>query len=242
MYTSYTKYVVYTDLPRRIRDAYPYGVRVSVPASASRRGKFKAGADLRGRLLDTAGRLFQEHGYENVSIRSIAQEVGCSQMAMYRHFPDKDALIRHLCTELYKQFTMSARSRFQGLTDPRERLRHSLRIFLLLAMKNPNHYRFTFLLLTADEKALRMRAEVAEPAINYFRSNLRLALQADSNEQLVDRRLHEVLAITHGLAVMLITYPRVYKLTKETALKRLDDALELFLSSPDHGKLKARNI
>ena len=214
---------------------------VPVPVSASQRGKFKAGADLRRRLLVTASRLFREHGYENVSIRNIAQEVGCSQMAMYRHFPDKDALIRHLCTELYKQFTVSTRSRFESLTDPKERLRQSLRFFLLLAMKNPNHYRFAFLSLTTDEKALRMRCEVAEPAIDYLRGNLRLVLPAGSSEQLVDRRLHELLAIVHGLAVMLITYPRVYKLTRETALKRMDDALELFLKSPDRERPRARN-
>jgi AcrR family transcriptional regulator len=215
---------------------------LSVHASASRQGKFKAGADLRRRLLVTANHLFQEHGYENISIRSIAREVGCSQMAMYRHFPDKDALIRHLCTELYRQFTASTRSRFQNLTDPKERLRRSLQYFLLLAIKNPNHYRFTFLSFTTDEKALRIRSEVAAPAIAYLRSNLRLALPESSPEQLIGQRLQELLAIVHGLAVMLITYPKVYKLTRETALKRMDDALELFLETPDRGKPRSRNI
>lgn len=209
-------------------------MEVTIQSAAN--GKFKAGADLRRRLLETASRLFQESGYENVSIRSIAQEVGCSQMAMYRHFPDKDALIRHLCTELYKQFTVGVRAKFGHLQDPREQLRQSLRYFLLLAMKNPNHYRFTFLLRTTDEKAQKMRSEVAEPAISYVRRNLKEALPPDSSDTLVERRLHELLATLHGLAVMLITYPKVYKLTRETALKRMDDALELFLSGPEYGK------
>jgi AcrR family transcriptional regulator len=216
------------------------GLGLTIPTSP--RDKFKAGADLRRRLLVTASRLFQERGYENVSIRSIAQEVGCSQMAMYRHFPDKDALIRHLCTEIYQQFTAGVRTRLGNLTNPSERLRQSLRYFLLLAMKNPHHYRFTFLLPTTDEKALKMRSEVAEPAIEYLRANLRLVLPEGSSSQLVDRRLHELLATVHGLAVMLITYPKVYKLTRETALKRMDDALELFLWLPDRGKPRTRSI
>lgn len=210
-----------------------------IPRSQSaHRGTFKAGAELRGRLLETASRLFQERGYENVSIRSIAQSVGCSQMAMYRHFPDKEALIRHLCTELYRQFTVRVRTRFAHLHDPRERLRQSLRYFLLMAVKNPNHYRFTFLLPTKDEKALKMRSEVAGPAIAYVRENLRLALREHGADQLADRRLQELLATVHGLIVMLITSPKVYKLTRETALKRLDDALELLLGSQDR---RARN-
>ena len=209
---------------------------MSTQSQSAYRGKFEAGAELRRRLLETASRLFQELGYENVSIRSIAQNVGCSQMAMYRHFPDKEALIRHLCTELYRQFTLRVRTRFADLKDPKERLRQSLRYFLLLAVKNPNHYRFTFLLLTRDEKAVKMRSEVSGPAIAYLRENLRLALREHSTDRLVDRRLQELLATVHGLVVMLITYPKVYKLTRETALQRLDDALELFLGSPDRRK------
>lgn len=215
---------------------------MNTKTESTRAGAFKAGAELRRRLLETASRLFQEHGYENVSIRSIAQNVGCSQMAMYRHFPDKEALIRHLCTELYRQFTVRVRTRFAQVKDPKERLRQSLRYFLLLAVKNPNHYRFTFLLPTKDEKALKMRSEVAGPAIAFVRENLRLALREKCTDQLIERRLQELLATVHGLVVMLITYPKVYKLTRETALKRLDDALELFLGSQDRGLRNAVNI
>lgn len=215
---------------------------MTAQSSGSAVDKFKAGADLRRRLLETASRLFQERGYENVSIRSIAQEVGCSQMAMYRHFPDKDALIRHLCTEIYKQFTAGVRTKFGSLADPGERLRQSLRYFLLLATRNPHHYRFTFLLPASDEKALKLRSEVAQPTIEYLRGNLRLALPDGSPDQLVDRRLHEILAIVHGLAVMMITYPKVYKLTRETALKRIDDALELFLGAPEGKRRTTDNI
>ena len=215
---------------------------MNTQVQSARGGSFKAGAELRRRLLETASRLFQKHGYENVSIRSIAQNVGCSQMAMYRHFPDKEALIRHLCTELYRQFTVRVRTRFTHLNDPKERLRQSLHYFLLLAVKNPNHYRFTFLLSTKDERALKMRSEVAGPAIAFLRENLRLALRESDADQLVDHRLQDLLATVHGMVVMMITYPKVYKLTRETALKRIDDALELLLRSPNCGRRDAVNI
>jgi len=64
--------------------------------------KFKAGSELRERVLLVAGRLFTEGGYPNVSMRRIASEIGCSQMAMYRHFPDKEALMQQLCIDLYE--------------------------------------------------------------------------------------------------------------------------------------------
>lgn len=194
--------------------------------------KFRAGEELRGKLLEAASRLFGESGYERVSIRSIAQEVGCSQMAMYRHFPDKEALIRQLCTELYQQFTTQLHRRFDYLQDPAERLRQALRHFVLLSLKNPHHYRLTFLVPTVDAQAQEMRNAAANPAISYFRENLRLALPPGNSDLLVEERLHQILATLHGITIMLITHPRAYRMTREAALRQLESAFDIFLSAP----------
>lgn len=195
--------------------------------------KFKAGDELRRRLLEAASRLFGEFGYERISIRSIAQEVGCSQMAMYRHFPNKEALIRHLCTELYQQFTIQLHDKFDYLPDPRERLRQALRNFVLLSLKNPHHYRLTFLVPALDEQGLEMRYAAANPAISYFRENLRLALPNGSGDHLVEERLHQILATLHGMTIMLITHPRTYRLTKDAALRQLESAFDIFLNATE---------
>jgi len=200
--------------------------------------KFKAGDELRRRLLEAASRLFGEFGYERVSIRSIAQEVGCSQMAMYRHFPDKETLIRHLCTELYQQFTIQLHDKFDYLPDPKERLRQALRNFVLLSVKNPHHYRLTFLVPTVDEQGLAMRHAAANPAISYFRQNLRYALPQGSSNELVEERLHQILATLHGMTVMLITHPRAYKLTRDAALRQLESAFDIFLNAPDIKRIR----
>ncbi|MDR3735127.1 MAG: TetR/AcrR family transcriptional regulator [Acidobacteriaceae bacterium] len=194
--------------------------------------KFKAGEELRNRLLDAASRLFGEAGYEDVSIRSIAQAAGCSQMAMYRHFPDKEALIRHLCTELYRKFTTALHDRFDYLPDPGARLRQALRHFVLLSLKNPHHYRLTFLAPTIDTQSMEMRNSAASPAISYFRQNLKLALPAGSSDELVEERLHQILACLHGMTIMLITHPRSYRLSKEAALRQLETAFNIFLTTP----------
>ncbi|MDR3726371.1 MAG: TetR/AcrR family transcriptional regulator [Terracidiphilus sp.] len=199
--------------------------------------KFKAGDELRRRLLEAASRLFGEFGYDRVSIRSIAQEVGCSQMAMYRHFPDKEALIRHLCTELYQRFTTQLHDKFDYLPEPRERLRQALRNFVLLSVKNPHHYRLTFLEPTVDEQGLEMRHAAANPAISYFRDNLKLALPAGSSDQLVEERLHQILATLHGMTIMLITHPRAYRLTRDAALRQLNSAFDIFLNAPDDPRI-----
>jgi AcrR family transcriptional regulator len=204
----------------------------------SQNARFKAGEDLRSRLLSAAGRLFGKEGYENISIRRIAKEVGCSQMAMYRHFPDKEALIRHLCTDLYQHFTVQLHEKFDYLPDPRERLQMALRHFVLLSVKNPHHYRLTFLVPAIDAQAIEMRNAAANPAIAYFRQTLKLAMPPGSSEELVEERLHQIFAILHGTTVMLINHSRVYRLSKNAALARLESAFDIFLKAPANFLLK----
>lgn len=49
-------------------------------------------ADMRTRIADEAAKLFAEHGYEGVSMRMIAQQVGIQAASLYNHYPDKESL------------------------------------------------------------------------------------------------------------------------------------------------------
>jgi AcrR family transcriptional regulator len=55
--------------------------------------------DLRAALLDAGLRLLQTRTADNLALREIAREVGVSATAVYRHFPDKAALLAALAQE-----------------------------------------------------------------------------------------------------------------------------------------------
>jgi len=50
-------------------------------------------------LKEAALRLFVEHGIDGTGIRELAKAAGCSEAAIYRHWTNKEALVRALYTE-----------------------------------------------------------------------------------------------------------------------------------------------
>ena len=60
-----------------------------VPQQARSREKFDA-------ILAGARRLIHEKGYEQVSMREIAREVGLPIASVYQYFPNKLAIVRQL--------------------------------------------------------------------------------------------------------------------------------------------------
>jgi len=52
--------------------------------------------ETQGKILDTAERLFGEHGYGGTSLRQIIAEAGVNLAAIHYHFGSKEELLEHL--------------------------------------------------------------------------------------------------------------------------------------------------
>ena len=50
-------------------------------------------AGAKRKYIEAAYDLLARDGLDGVSIRKVAEEVGCSSAALYRHFPDIDNLV-----------------------------------------------------------------------------------------------------------------------------------------------------
>lgn len=49
--------------------------------------------NIRQQILDTAGQLFNEHGYRAVGVELVLEKSGFAKATLYRHFKGKDALV-----------------------------------------------------------------------------------------------------------------------------------------------------
>lgn len=60
--------------------------------------KMTKGERTRQRILDAAEELFGESGYDNTSLRDVAERVGIKEPGLYNHFRNKEALYRDVLT------------------------------------------------------------------------------------------------------------------------------------------------
>jgi AcrR family transcriptional regulator len=101
--------------------------------------------DLRRRILDTARHLLVREGYQNLSMRKIADAIGYSATSIYLYFDSKDALLHTLIHEgmmqLHRELDETAS---QYTDDPVARLRALCRCFINFGLENPEYYEIMF--------------------------------------------------------------------------------------------------
>jgi len=95
-------------------------------------------------ILDVAKRRFDREGLAGLSMRTIAKDVGVTAMAIYRHYPDKDALTNALMRNGIEAW--GERVRAIEETDPIQWLHAASDAFLAFALDEPRQYEAAFLL------------------------------------------------------------------------------------------------
>ncbi len=91
-----------------------------------------------------ARRLLNKEGADAVTMRRVAQAVGITPMAIYRHYPDRTGLLNALSDEGFEELAARlAGKRFSGNIE--ERLTKMGEIYLEHALRNPRLFELMFL-------------------------------------------------------------------------------------------------
>lgn len=98
----------------------------------------------RQRILDAARELFVEVGYDEVTMRKIADRIEYSPTAIYIHFTDKEALMTELSVCDFRAFT-EAFAQIPPNSDPAARLSDLARALVSFATNFSNQYRLLFM-------------------------------------------------------------------------------------------------
>ncbi len=100
--------------------------------------------ETRQQILQEARELFLKGGLGGFSMRAVAERVGVSATALYRHFDDKDALLASLLGEAFATFGAYL-GRAIGGKSPLERFRMTGQAYVDFALDHPRDYELMFL-------------------------------------------------------------------------------------------------
>jgi AcrR family transcriptional regulator len=108
-----------------------------------RRGEYHHG-DLRRALIEEAVRAIRRNGVDAVTLRATGERLGVSRTALYRHFPDKAALLTAVATEGFRMLRRELLGAWEQEGDARRRFEDMGRAYVRFALTNPSHYRVMF--------------------------------------------------------------------------------------------------
>ena len=114
------------------RNVHNRGVPMSTAAATTRRRQAKS--DRRSQLIAAAERLVAERGFLAVRLEDIGAAAGVSGPAIYRHFPNKEALLVELLVEISTRLLAGATAVLDSAPDPHTALDELIEFHLDFAL------------------------------------------------------------------------------------------------------------
>ena len=164
---------------------------------------------LRQQILSAARELFVGEGYENVSMRKIANKIEYSPTTIYLHFKDKADLLDSVCQETLLNLLNTLEELKRDMSDPIETLRKSGKAYVEFGLKYPQDYKLTFVIRPQFQKGLGLQeGSVGEKVFNYLRTMVSECIRQKMFRQMDVETTGQVLwAAVHGVTLLLIDFP-----------------------------------
>jgi AcrR family transcriptional regulator len=170
----------------------------------ARRDRLKQ--ELRDEIIAAARDLFVTEGYANVSIRKIADRVGCAPGTIYLYFEDKDSILSAICVETFAKLDKRMEAIRNDKGDPLERLRRGGRTYIQFALDHPFHYLVTFGLTGTARFKNQEAHNAGEHSFECMRQCVRLCVEAGMLRKTdVEEVAQALWACVHGAVMLLIS-------------------------------------
>jgi AcrR family transcriptional regulator len=165
---------------------------------------------LRQEILDAASELFVKEGYENVSMRRIAEKIEYSPTTIYLYFKDKAELLENVCHETFALLSARLKRIMEQPGDPVEHLKRGLLAYIQFGLENPHHYRATFMMPIPegfDQEEYKKPDSPGMQAFDFLRRCVYDCIAANkfhnANPEIISQTLWSGV---HGITSLLINY------------------------------------
>lgn len=159
--------------------------------------------DLRSALVQAGLEMLKTRSADEVSLREIARLVGVSATAVYRHFPDKAALLGALCDEGGRELARLQVEAMQKSGGGRPGFDAVGRAYVRFALDNPTLFRMMMTTRPAVD-FLDIQPDRDNSALQLLRENISTLVPAGATPE--QRRIAALRAwsIVHGLAMLML--------------------------------------
>lgn len=109
-------------------------------------------------IVQQARTLFVEKGFHDVSMRSIAKQVGCTHGALYYHFKNKVELFGAIVEVDFSALNNLLQDTVQGAEENFKKLKNVFLCFIEFGLNNQSQYEFMFVARYAEVDSLSQEA------------------------------------------------------------------------------------
>ncbi|MEK6288575.1 MAG: TetR/AcrR family transcriptional regulator [Acidobacteriota bacterium] len=184
---------------------------------------------LRQDILDAARELFVKEGYENVSMRRVAEKIEYSPTTIYLYFEDKASLLYAICEETFAKLAKRMEAITRQSDEPIEALRRGCRAYVDFGLKYPNHYKLTFInhpQHPRDDKRHLREESMGMKAYGNLRAGVEACIKAKKfHETNVEAVTQMIWAGGHGITSLLISMPDFPWVKKSELIDLMIDTL-----------------
>jgi AcrR family transcriptional regulator len=197
-------------------------------ASRARREQQKE--SLQRTILDAAGQLFLEQGYEGFSMRRVAERIGYSATTIYRYYEDKDDLLFAVVNEGFSQFARQLTEAAEGASNPLKRLEALGHAYISFGLNNPVYYQMMF--MQRADLLFESQREQTRPMIESF-DMLQSAVRAAMDDGVMKRGdvltySRVIWSMVHGVTALALADPK--RFTPEVVEKNTRLAMKMMLN------------
>ncbi|MEM6760919.1 MAG: TetR/AcrR family transcriptional regulator [Pseudomonadota bacterium] len=193
--------------------------------SKNARGSYHHG-DLRAQLIEATRQLVEEKGPDHLSVSEASRRAGVSTAAPYKHFKDRDDLLRAVAFEgMGRQHEQMLEALAHLQQRSLARISALGRVYVNFARTEPAVFRLMFGLSDghADDAALVEKGRDTYAVVQKEVANFR---GSDTVEAIDERRAFQLWSFVHGLSFLMI----------DVKLKQMDVPLDLDAMLDDIGR------
>lgn len=153
---------------------------------------------LREALIDAGMRALEGSEAHDLSLRDLAREVGVTPAAVYRHFPNKEALLAALGQEGLAMLGRSQRESYEAAGGGGKGFAETGRAYVRFALAHPALFRLVF----AHGDPAILKSDQPDPAAELLHDSTVALTGSDGPE--AERLALQAWAIAHGVAMLML--------------------------------------